>query len=95
MESSYLQKLDLSPSIKGKYPLALIKLMTRYAEDLIWSNKITKADAVLKFIVTLTVGRSDASALRKGKVFFLLFCATTFKQIYIVANRSQQNIMEK
>lgn len=89
MESSYLQKLDLSPSIKGKYPLALIKLMTRYAEDLIWSKKITKADAVLKFIVTLTVGRSDASALRKGKFFFfLLFCATTFKQIYIVVNRS-------
>lgn len=69
--------------------------MTRYAEDLIWSNKITKADAVLKFIVTLTVGRSDASALRKGKFFFLLFCATTFKQIYIVVNRSQQNVMEK
>ena len=75
MDRSYLQKLDLSLSFKGKYPLALIKLMTRYGEDLIWSNKITKAQGVLRFIVTLTEGRTDASELRKGKfVFTLLFC---------------------
>lgn len=85
MESSYLQKLDLSPSIKGKYPLALIKLMTRYAEDLIWSKKITKADAVLKFIVTLTVGRSDASALRKGKFFFFYCFALLLLNKYILS----------
>ena len=49
--------------------------MTRYGEDLIWSNKITEAEAVLKFVVTLTEERADASQLRKGKVvrtFFLL-----------------------
>ena len=75
MDRSYLQKLDFSLSFKGKYPLALIKLMTRYGEDLIWSNKITKAQDVLRFIVTLTEGRTDASELRKGKVVFtLLFC---------------------
>ena len=76
VESSYLQKGDLSLSVKKKYPLALIKLMTRYGEDLIWSNKITKAEAVLKFVVTLTEGRSDASELRKGKVVrnYFFFC---------------------
>ena len=44
--------------------------MTRYGEDLIWSNKITKAEAVLKFIVNLTEGRSDASEMRKGEILF-------------------------
>ena len=73
MESSYLQKLNLSRSAKGKYPLALIKLMTRYGEDLIWANKITKAETVLKFIVTLTEGRSDAFELRIGESFFLYY----------------------
>lgn len=69
LEDSYIQKLDLGLSAKGKYPLALVKLMTRYGEDLIWANKITKAEAVLNFIVTLTEGRSDASEMRKGKLF--------------------------
>lgn len=73
MESSFLKKLDLSLSAKGKYPLALIKLMTRYGEDLIWSSKIDKAEAVLKFIVTLTEGRLDASELRKGKFSVALY----------------------
>ena len=76
MGSSYLQKLDLSLSVKKKYPLALIKLMTRYGEDLIWSNKITEAEAVLRFVVTLTEGRSDAPELRKGKIIGTFFSST-------------------
>lgn len=70
LESSYLKKLDLSRRAKEKYPLALIKLMTRYGEDLIWANKITNAETVLKFTVTLTEGRSDASELRTGEFIF-------------------------
>lgn len=69
--SSYVHKSDLSRSEKDNYPLALIKLMTRYAEDLVWANKLTKAEAVFNFILTLTEGRSDTTAteLRKGKCF--------------------------
>lgn len=67
VEGSYLQKLDLTPIAKQKYPLALIKLLTRYAEDLIWANKVTEAEEVLNFTVALTKGRSEASELRKGK----------------------------
>jgi len=82
VESSYLQKLDLNLNVKKKYPLALINLMTRYGEDLIWSNKITKAETLLKFIVTVTEGRSDASEWRKGKVIvtflFFFFCFVFF-----------------
>ena len=69
VDSSYLQKSNLSRSEKDNYPLALIKLMTRYAKDLIWANKITKAEAVFTFTLTLTEGRSDASELRDGKFF--------------------------
>ena len=78
MENSYLQNLDLSRSTKDKYPLPLLKLMTRHAEDLIWVNDITKAEAVLNFIVNLTERRTDASELRKGKTIYYtsvaLFC---------------------
>lgn len=65
--STYVQKSDLSRSEKDSYPLVLIKLMTRYAEDLVWANKLTKAEAVFNFIITLTEGRSDATESRKGK----------------------------
>ncbi|XP_078358122.1 uncharacterized protein LOC144642894 isoform X1 [Oculina patagonica] len=65
LDNSYLQKFDLSRSAKDQYPLASIKLMTRYGEDLVWANKITHAEAVFNFTVSLTEGRSDASELRK------------------------------
>ena len=65
--SSYLQKVNLARSAKDRYPLDLIKLMTRYAEDLVWINNVTEAEAVFNFIVTLTDGRADASQFRNGK----------------------------
>ncbi|KAL9982967.1 hypothetical protein ACROYT_G005082 [Oculina patagonica] len=65
VEGTYLEELDLSRSAKDQYPLSLIKLMTRYAEDLIWANKIPLAEAVLNFIVTLTEEKSEASEFRK------------------------------
>lgn len=70
VNDSYLQKSNLSRSEKDSYPLPLIKLMTRYAEDLIWANKITKAEAVFNFTLTLKEGRSDASELRIGKSIY-------------------------
>ena len=73
VESSYLQKLDLSRNSKDQYPLTLIKILTRYAEDLVWANKITEAEAVFNFIVTLTEGRSDVSQLRKGKAILFIY----------------------
>jgi len=69
VENSYLEKRDLERSAKDKYPLTLIKLMTRYAEDLVWANNVTRAQEMYTFIVTLTEGRVDASDFRKGKSF--------------------------
>ena len=64
---TYVHKSDLSRSEKDSYPWTLIKLMIRYAEDLVWANKLTKAEAVFTFTLTLTEGRSDANELRKDK----------------------------
>ena len=81
VESSYLQKLDLSRSAKDQYPLVLIKLMTRYGEDLVWSNDITKAEEVFNFIVTLTEGRSDSTESRKGRLILVTTIVTTIQYI--------------
>lgn len=71
VQNSYLQKLELGRSDKDNYPLTLLKLMTRHAEDLIWANNVVKAEAVLNFIVTLAEGRTDARELRKGQKIYL------------------------
>ncbi|XP_078357256.1 uncharacterized protein LOC144642139 [Oculina patagonica] len=70
----YIQKSPFGESEMKKYPLALLKLMTRYAEDLIWANKISSSEAVLNFVIQLTQGREEASYLRKvakRRLYFL------------------------
>ena len=63
--NSYLQNSELSRSQKDMYPLPLLKVMTRYAEDLVWANKTADAEAVLAFLVNVTDGRSDSLELKK------------------------------
>ena len=63
---SFLQKLNLDRSQKDKYPVVLIKVMTRYAEDLVWVNNTRNAQAVFEFIADLAIGRDDD--LRKCKM---------------------------
>ena len=63
--NSNLQKSELSRSQKDVYPLPLLKVITRYAEDLVWANKTEDAKAVLTFLVNVTDGRSDSSELKK------------------------------
>ncbi|XP_027037529.1 uncharacterized protein LOC113665984 [Pocillopora damicornis] len=65
VESSYLQKFSLGPEQLKKYPLQLIKMMTRYGEELLWANDVKKSDAVFKFVVNLSNGNPEASELRR------------------------------
>lgn len=67
VDSSYLVKRNLDNSAMQRYPLVLIKLMTRLAEDLIWANNLDKAKAVFQFVVTITKERTDALEYRKSK----------------------------
>ncbi|XP_066026371.1 uncharacterized protein [Pocillopora verrucosa] len=64
-EMSYLQKFSLGPKQLKKYPLQLIKMMTRYGEELLWANDVKKSKAVFKFVVKLSSGKAGASELRK------------------------------
>ena len=66
--SSFLQKHSLGErEMNQKYPLLLLKLMTRYAEDLIWANKIRKGKAIFTFLLKLPIYRRDSYELRKGQ----------------------------
>ena len=73
MESSYLQKSSLGPEELIKYPLQLIKMMTRYGEDLLWANNVEKSDAVFKFVVKLSSDKPRASELTKGSTLSNIF----------------------
>lgn len=64
--SDYIQKFKLTNSAKQKYPLVLLKLMKRHAEDLIWVNNIKLGEKIFKFICRVTEERDDAFAIRKG-----------------------------
>ena len=68
LKSSFLQKSSLGErEMNQKYPLPLLKLMTRYAEDLIWANKMQRGKAMFKFLLKLPTYRRDSYELRKGQ----------------------------
>ena len=67
IDDSYLRASRLSENARSKYPLALIKLMKRYAEDRIWANDIEEGKSVLKFLITLMEGRKGIQAMSKGE----------------------------
>ncbi|KAL9964361.1 hypothetical protein ACROYT_G027992 [Oculina patagonica] len=64
--SDFIQKFKLTSDAKNKYPLVLLKLMKRHAEDLIWSNEITQGEKVFKFLARITEDRDDAADIRKA-----------------------------
>ena len=64
--SDYVRKLDLSKSAKKRYPLTLLKLIKRYAEDRIWANDLKEGKRVLGFLVALPKDRKDTATLLKG-----------------------------
>ena len=66
MQSSYLQRVDLGDDAKQSYPMNLLVLMKRYAENLIWLNEVDKGEEVFRFLVSLTENREDAANIRRG-----------------------------
>ncbi|KAL9956907.1 hypothetical protein ACROYT_G038462 [Oculina patagonica] len=65
MERAYIKKSYLSYKEKMKYPLVLLKLMKRHAEDVIWANNIEEGKSILEFLVDVTEDRADASKINK------------------------------
>ena len=58
---------ELDTKTKRDYPLPVINIIRREAEDLLLSNSNDqKGRAALKFILTLTNERGDLEAMKKG-----------------------------
>ena len=66
VRSDYNKNVQLTSSEIQQYPIALLKLMSRYAEDLIFTNKIGEGGDVFKFVITLASNRKEASEISKG-----------------------------
>lgn len=64
VESSFLQKIELTKDAQDRYPLPLLKLMTRLAEDRVWANDVNMAQSVFTFVSELA-DRRDALDLRR------------------------------
>ena len=61
-------KWKLDTANKRSFPLELINIMRRQAEDLLLSNKDSvKGRAALRFVLTLLNERSDLKEMKKGE----------------------------
>lgn len=69
---------ELDSKIKKSYPLAVINIIRREAEDLLLSNSNDKKGRdSLMFILSLTNERSDLKTLKKGKTSYVPFITLT------------------
>ena len=77
---TFLQKLNLDRSQKDKYPVVLMKVMTRYAENLVWLNNTRNAQAVFEFIADLATGRDED--LEKCKMDWHIYWILSFRILH-------------
>ena len=69
---------ELDSKTEKDYPLAVINIIRREAEDLLLSNSNdNKGRDALKFILSLTNERSDLQALKKGETSYVPFITLT------------------
>ena len=69
---------ELDSKTKKSYPLAVINIIRREAEDLLLSNSNDKKGRdSLMFILSLTNERSDLKTLKKGKTSYVPFITLT------------------
>lgn len=69
---------ELDSNTKKSYPLAVINIVSREAEDLLLSNtNDQKGRDALKFLLSLGNERSDLKALKKGEPFNVFLCYHT------------------
>ena len=72
VQKSFIRYGTLDAASKKSFPVELIRIMRRQAEDLLLSNSSDQIGRdILTFIVSLTEGRSDLEYIKKGQTFFL------------------------
>lgn len=66
---SFVRKCRLSDDQRSQYPLALLKLMKRHAEDRIWANDVKEGKRVLEFLILLMRKRQGVKDMRAGELY--------------------------
>ena len=74
-----VQSRALDAATKQAYPVALLRLVKRHAEDLLWANDLTTATKVLTFLKLVTAGREEARDIYKG-----LQIKRVVEQVYLI-----------
>lgn len=70
VDQSSIQPGELDQAGKDSYPIVLLRVIKRHAEDLLWKGEITQGRAALHFLKSVTEERidPDAVAINKGIV---------------------------
>lgn len=66
VDVTHVQSSELDAESKQDYPLRVLMVMKRHAEDLIWAKNFDQGMRVLRFIKRVTAEREDGRGLYKG-----------------------------
>lgn len=61
-----IESRGIDAAAKQNYPMALMRLMRRHAEDLLWADNLNEGRQALRFIKEITSQRQDARHAFKG-----------------------------
>ena len=68
VSNTVIQSRTMDSASKQSYPLMLLRIMKRHAEDLLWANNVDEGRQVLRFIKDVSAGRQDAREFYRGKI---------------------------
>ena len=68
VDTSSIQPGELNQAGKHSYPIVLLRVIKRQAEDLLWKGEVTQGRAALEFLKWVTGENTDpdAAAINKG-----------------------------
>lgn len=66
IDDTYIQSRPLDEASKESFPIKLLQVMKRHAEDLLWAKNYDEGRRVLKFLTLVTADRVDAIEIYKG-----------------------------
>ena len=80
-----IESRDMDATNKQSYPLALLRLMRRHAEDLLWADNLNEGRQVLRFIKAVTSERTDARDFFKGKILQTFYSLPLLFHYYVIS----------
>ncbi|KAJ7392017.1 hypothetical protein OS493_014953 [Desmophyllum pertusum] len=65
IDDTYVQSRPLDEPSKQAFPVKLLQVMKRHAEDLLWAKNYDEGRRVLRFVTLITADRDDAADIYK------------------------------